>query len=132
MSVFRLVFILLLVIAGCSCKHEPQVTRCEVPTASVTFLSPAPGATCTQGEKIAIGATAVSTAPIHGYDLSIHGAADKTVYYFNHIHGHNDTLTIREAWTNILASATDLEAEITLYLNHEGNLHKAKTKFKTE
>ena len=101
-----------------------------IPTATITFSSPLAGSVFNNGDSINIKAVAVSTDVLHGYDVAIHKAGDTTSYFFVHIHDHNATLAIDQKWKNTFTTANDMEAEVTLYLDHDGHTKKGKVAFK--
>jgi hypothetical protein len=117
-------------------KHngDEELTPEHVPLASILFSSPTAGATFANGDSVTIKATAASTENIHGYDLVIRRADDTTVrYYVNHIHDHNDTLNINEKWKiTVPSTPVNLEAEITLVLDHDGHTKKGKAAFRVQ
>lgn len=119
------------VFVSCSSKAEDEFET--IPAATIRFSSPTLGAIYTNGDSVTISAVAISTANVHGYDLAIQRAGDATAsLYFTHIHSHNDTLHIHEKWKAEVATPTDLEVEITLYLDHAGHTKKGKQGFRVQ
>jgi hypothetical protein len=129
-----LIVLLLGILFSCTKRNGEEEGKLEkVPVATITFFSPAAGAVFTNGDSVNVRATAVSTAEIHGYDLSIRKAADPSgSYYFTHIHDHNDTVQINEKWKSLVIAPADLQAEITIYLDHEGHTKKERVVFRIE
>jgi hypothetical protein len=62
----------------------------------------------------------------------IRNANVATVYYSTKVHDHNDTLTINEKWKSTLESAADLEVQVMLHLDHDGNTATKKVSFKVQ
>lgn len=126
---------LVIIAAGCR-KHQMNKEGIppEIPVATISFSSPTPGMIFKNGDTVHIKAIAISTANYHGYDIVIHNAGERSgSYYFNHIHDHNDTLHISEKWKiQVPSTPTDLEAELSLVLDHEGHTKKGKVSFRVE
>ena len=119
-------FLLVVSIFFLSCaKHKGDIEE-DIPAASVNFLSPAQNAVY-KGDSVTIQAVGISTEPIHGYDITIKKQNDTSVYFFKYVHEHNDTVYISEKWKSELH--TNLEASITLYLDHEGHTSTKKVGF---
>lgn len=108
-------------------KHNNDVED-VTPQATIVFSSPAQGAVYNPGDSVLIQGTAVSTATVHGYDLIIRNAPDTAKLYFAHFHEHNATLLINTKWkANV--SSTALQAEVILYLDHDGHTASRKVGF---
>jgi hypothetical protein len=107
-------------------KHEP------IPVATITISSPSAGAVYTNGSEVTVKARAISTADIHGFDLAIRKAGDTANIYFVHIHDHNDTININEKWTSQLPAPSNMEVEITAYLDHQLHTKKEKVSFRVQ
>jgi len=110
-------------------KHRGDYEE-TLPSASITFASPTEGYIYNHGDSVIIQATAISTETIHGCDLIIKNAVDTTVYFKTHVHDHNTNLIVRQAWKSTVSESTNLEAVITLVLDHEGHTLTKKTGFK--
>ncbi|RYY99702.1 MAG: hypothetical protein EOO11_04030 [Chitinophagaceae bacterium] len=118
---------ILLCLAACS-KHagDTEPDPHSVPAATLTLSSPVAGAHYNYGDTVWFRGTAVSTATIHGYDLSVRRANDSASLYYQHYHNHNDTIQINQYWVNDRTVAGDLEAGILLTLDHEGHVLERK------
>lgn len=124
-------FFSFLIIAFCciSCvKHNGDIEE-HIPVSTITFGAPTEGAIQSSKDSVRILATAVSSATIHGYDITIKKPNDTTVYWFKTVHDHNDTITIDQKWKGDFAAPTDLEASITLHLDHEGHTNTKAVRF---
>ena len=118
-----------------SCMHskEQLLEEEKIPEAIITFISPANGSVLSLNDSVSIQAQAISTAPLHGYDLVIRKANDTTTYLFAHFHEHEgDTLDIDKKWKGNLHDAANLEAMITVYLDHELHTKSQKVAFRLE
>jgi hypothetical protein len=126
----KLFAIMILVAAGLmvSCAKHKNDIEDPTPKATIEFLSPGLGELYNKTDNITIRATAISTATIHGYDLIVRRAEDTAKIYFKHIHDHNDTLQISQDW-NATASG-ELQAEILLYVDHDGHTASRKAFFR--
>ncbi|MDB5208278.1 MAG: hypothetical protein JWR72_3353 [Flavisolibacter sp.] len=114
-----------------SCTKHANDLEETMPRATIQILSPLAGAVYNSGDSVNIKAVAISTASIHGYDLIIRRANDTAQLYFNHVHEHNDTLQIDTRWKAAISNVS-LEAEIVLYLDHDGHTGMKKTNFKVK
>jgi len=114
-----------------SCTKHKGDFKENVPVASMTVMSPSTGAIVNLNEVVEINAQAISTATIHGYDISITSPGDTTNYFSKHVHDHNDTLNIHETWTNTLVSK-NLLLNITLTLDHDGHTFTRKVEFRAK
>ncbi len=112
-------------------KHKGDFEE-NIPSAVISISSPVANAIYHKEDSIHIDAVAISSATIHGYDISIKKANDTTTLFFNHIHDHNDTLLISQRWRNTIIDAADFEARITLYLDHDGHTSTKRVKFKVQ
>ena len=83
-----------------SCTKHKDDVRENIPLHSINFISPTLTSTYRNGDSIAIQATAISTATIHGYDIIVRKLNDTTRLYFKNVHDHNDTLSINQKWKN--------------------------------
>lgn len=103
-------------------KHAYDVEAAATTNgATIVFSAPTANAVYQTGDSISIQAIAIAPQTIHGYDVSIKQANDTTVYFFQHVHDHNDTLLINHKWKSNLPGAMALEAKIVLTLDHDGH-----------
>lgn len=128
-----LVASLLSLIALTACtKHKGDTAAGAIPVATLVFSSPTAGGSYTLGDSVLISGSAISTGLMHGYDIAVHKAGDTaTKYFFVHIHDHNDTLLISQKWKNTVPNGANLEAEVTLYLDHDGHTKSGKVGFRS-
>ena len=117
----------LFVFSGCN-KHKNDILE-ENPAAIITFSSPTAGASYHSNDSIAIKGRAIAANTMHGYDLIIKKVSNTTVYYTKHIHDHNDTLVIDQKWKSLQKTATNLEAHVIVYLDHDGHTASKKVGF---
>jgi hypothetical protein len=124
------IFFMFLVLSACS-KHRGDIEE-TIPSATISLTSPVNDAVYSKTDSILIQGTAVSTAPVHGYDITIKGIGDTTTYFFKHVHEHNDTLSIYQKWKGALEVPVSLEAQLTLYLDHDGHTETKKLAFSVQ
>jgi hypothetical protein len=118
------------VFLSCS-KHKGDIEE-NIPVATINFASPTASSVYQKGDSVLIKATAISTATVHGYDIVIRKTNDTTKVFFEHVHDHNDTLIIDKKWKSNLPSATNMEAQVILYLDHEGHTGSKKVSFRIQ
>ena len=118
------------IVAGCV-KHS-QEEEAPVLTASIAFLKPTSGDIFHKGDSINIQAFVTAAQELHGFDLLIRKAGDASSYFFTHIHDHGDTIRVNQSWLDTLSSPANLEAELTIYLDHELHTQKATIGFKSQ
>lgn len=123
--IYTIATLLLFVFTACS-RHRGDLA---LPGAVINFSDPLPGSSYNAGDSISIKGVAVSAVVMHGYDVAIKKANDTTTYFFTHVHDHNDTLLINQKWKNRLTGASSLEAQVTVYLDHEGHTATKKVAF---
>ena len=115
-----------------SCKKHTAEEKHHIPVATIIIHSPVAGAVYHLGDSVSVQALAVSSDNLHGYDVFITKANDTTTYFFQHIHEHNDSATIDVKWKAAIASPAELEAHVTVYLDHALNTEKKKVGFKVQ
>lgn len=122
--------VLVLVLISCA-KHKDDIEE-HIPAHTINFSSPASSTAYQLGDSVAIQATAISSEAIHGYDLIIRKSNDTTKIFFQHVHDHNDTLLVNKKWKNSVAGPATMEAQIILYLDHDGHTGSKKAAFKVQ
>jgi hypothetical protein len=113
---------------ACS-KHHGDLEE-NLPVAVISFFSPTQGAIFKNGDSVHIKAQAYSTQTIHGYDIVIRELGDTAKIYFRNVHDHKDTLMIDQKWASATGGRLNLEAEIKLYLDHDGHTKKSSVAFR--
>jgi hypothetical protein len=103
-----------------------------MPVYTINFSSPTAASVYRNGDSVLIQAVGISTKTVHGYDVIIKKPNDTTKIFFKHVHDHNDTLLINQKWKNTLTAPTNLEAQVILYLDHDGHTGSKKAGFKVE
>jgi len=113
-------------------KHDGDVEE-PIPTATLTFSNPTAGAAYHTGDSVLIQGLAAASAEMHGYEVSVKNAADTSVVYFSQeVHEHSDTLLINQGWKDTLTTATNLQVEVTLILDHDGHTSTKSVGIKSE
>jgi hypothetical protein len=126
MKPFRAALALCLLLSACEYKKAELIEEI-VPEPVITISDPAPGGIYAAGDSLVVKATAISAAILHGFDLAFYRAGSTTPLSFTHIHDHNDTIRIDQKWKPEATGA--LEAEISVYIDHDGHSRKARVAF---
>ena len=119
---------ILSVILFTACTKHSEDVEDRSPKADIQFESPTTGAFYNSGDSVLIKGTASYTSTIHGYDLIIRKASDTATLFFAHVHDHKADLQINTKWKADV-SRTNLQAEVVLYLDHEGHTDSRKVGF---
>lgn len=125
-----LVILSSLMVASCT-KHRDDVPQ-NIPDYTINFSSPTISSIYQNGDSVTIQAVGISSETVHGYDIIIKKPNDTTKIFFQHVHDHNDTLYINQKWKNTFTVATNLEAQVILYLDHDGHTGTKKAGFRVE
>lgn len=89
---------------------------------SISVTSPTDMQTFTNGSTVNIKATISNSTEMHGYDLKITNKSNNNQEVFKkEAHEHATSYTIDESWLNNVTMHSDMELEITVYVDHEGN-----------
>jgi hypothetical protein len=129
---FKYLIAIFLPLIFIACEKHTMDKEPALEGAAITISEPTAGATYQLGDSISIRAKAIYKQNIHGYDLAIRKTNDTTVYYFIHVHDHNDTLLVDQKWKNTLSGPLNMEAELTFYLDHDGTTGIRKATFNIE
>jgi hypothetical protein len=122
--------LLSLLVLQCRKKDTEAAPVKKPPVASIKIDSPAAGAQYMQGDSILISGTAISTDLMHGCDIAIRRASDTVNnLYFIHLHAHDDTVLFQWKWKADVPAPADLEAEVTMLLDHDGLRKSGKAAF---
>jgi hypothetical protein len=132
-NVFSITFFLtVLTLIFFSCTKHKDDTEEHIPAYTINFSSPVSSTPYQFGDSVAIQGTVISTETIHGYDLIIKKANDTSKVFFLHVHDHNDTILLNKKWKNIITGPANMEAQIILYLDHDGHTGTKKATFKVQ
>src|SRR5688572_24358752 len=127
---FNLTLLFTLLVIGFSACEKHRFDKIPVTEPYILYFdSPLKDATFSTGDSIKISGMAIYKQSIHGYDIKLREVNDTSLLYFTHIHDHNDTLHINHTWKNNLTGSRNIEAEIIIYLDHDGNIGSKKTSF---
>lgn len=106
-----------------SCKKKddnPSPTPTD--NFSISITSPTDMQTFTNGSTVNIKATVSNSTEMHGYDVKITNKSKNNEEVFKkEVHEHGASYTIDESWVNNVTMHSDMELEITVYVDHEGN-----------
>lgn len=129
-SIASILSVFTLVLISCT-KHKDDIEE-HIPPHTINFSSPAGSIPYQFGDSVSIQAMAISSETIHGYDLVICKSDDTTKIFFQHVHDHNDTLVVNKKWKNSIMGPANMEAQIILYLDHDGHTGSKKATFKVQ
>jgi hypothetical protein len=112
-----------------SCSSDSKDETLLLPEANIEMSSPLENAVVKFGDTLIIRGTATSTHELHGYEIGIRkpGASD---LFFQHYHGHSNTINIEEKWKNTLKETADMEVLISVVLDHEQHKQTKTIRFK--
>lgn len=89
---------------------------------SISITSPTAMQTFTNGSTVNVKATVSNDTEMHGYDIKIINTSNNDEEVFKkEVHEHGSSYTIDESWVNNVTMHSDMELEITVYVDHEGN-----------
>lgn len=109
-------------------KKDDQ--SCTYPAVELTITSPVSSDVYHNGDTINITGTASYYQEMHGYELYILNKTTGDTVHHAHAHEHGASLTITSSWvvSNITAHS-DMELNVDLILDHEGNTQSEKVAF---
>ena len=125
-------FLILFAIATVSCKEdddnvEPQTPATEA--AKITFTSPKAHAAFNGAQVVNIAGKIEAPKQIHGYKIIIRNKTANTETVIKDDHAHGTAVNFAADWTNNVAGHCDMEAELVVTLDHDGNTHSQKVAF---
>ncbi len=97
--------------------------------AELTIASPTDNTKYNHGDTININVVAVGELTLHGWKITIRNTDDNSVLYTKDTHEHAKTLNISEKWVNDVHHHSDLELEVEVGLDHDGNNATKKVRF---
>jgi hypothetical protein len=105
-----------------SCKDEEHTeTGHHMNSATITISSPTTNDQFHHNDTVQVVATAMAVEDLHGYEVRIRRMPDSLVVFSTDSHTHGTTVQIRETWVCTISDSTDMEVEIAVVLDHEGN-----------
>lgn len=123
------IFLIGAVLIGMSCsKHGSDQDTGET-TATIQFISPAPSAVFHNSDSVIIDAQIQGSAVLHGYEVWLRRVGDTTSYLHALVHDHSQNIHARHAWKDTLSTIANMEATITVILDHDGHTKTQSTVF---
>lgn len=117
-------------IAACNKQHTEDHHKNE---ARFTVASPTQGGTYSLNDSVLIQCTIAATEGLHGYSVGVRSAADtNTVFYFEHIHQHSDSVNIRMKWKGNLSQPSNLELLLEALLDDNGTMARKRVGFRQQ
>lgn len=81
------------------------------------------------GDTLFIRGTATCAQELHGYEIGIRKPGASNLY-FQHYHGHGNTITMEESWKNTINETSDMEVVVSVILDHEQHKQDKIIRFK--
>jgi hypothetical protein len=101
-------------------------------TAQVTIHNPMENDVVAPGATLEIHATVVGQDALHGYELFLRNKATGVNLLALNEHAHGSTIDIHEEWVNTVDETSELELELIVTLDHEGNTTSKKVTFQAQ
>ncbi len=117
-------------VAEMSCKKKEEHTEPHVNTATITIASPIAGSAYAFGDTVHIRSTVTAQQEMHGYEVYIRKQIDSLVVFSRQLHLDGTSYDIREEFVNNVSVPLDMELEIVVILDHEGNKTSRKVAFR--
>lgn len=121
----KLIFFSLFLVIISSCKKEAS-TKQDI---SIDIISPLPNQVFKFGDTVKVIANVNSTEELHGYSLIIKKLGGGQVKN-NYDHEHGTSLTINKFWVSNITTTTEMIADITVELDHDGSTTTKSVLFK--
>ncbi len=119
--------ILTALVISCKKNKDEDINDGD-PEVNISVLSPMPGDTVQQGEKVSINGTIHASQKVHGYRITLVDDSTKA-YYLNEIyHEHAPSYNFSENWTNNVDDTAYVTATIDVEIDHDGNMKSEKIK----
>ena len=123
---FTFLFAGSVVLASCSNdSDDPKPQH----TATITFTSPAEHATINGGDTAIIAGTITSNEQIHGYKIYVRNTTTGADTLLVDDHAHATQVPFSGVWINDVTAHSEIEAEVVVTLDHDGNTASKKLHF---
>ena len=122
----------LLVTFAMGCKDDDDHHHDHGNKATITLASPTEGQEFASGDTVRITGNIVTEQTMHGYGLYIRAKNQTDTLYKISGHEHGTTAAINQKWVPNLSGHTELELEVKVTLDHEGNTASKKVTFHAE
>ncbi len=90
-------------------------------TATINLTSPSVSAMYNNADTVFINATVTRATDMHGYDYTLKKVSDQSLVHSGASASHAKNYTVSDFWVNNVASHTDMEFTLTIYLTHDHN-----------
>ncbi len=112
----KLAYIALVGLLVVSChKHEEDVT------ATINLMEPMENDTIAQGEELHMHGTITGSDELHGYRLTLLNSDNETLLFDANTSTHETSYAFDEHWVNVVTDTTNLEVQVEVELDHDGN-----------
>lgn len=127
-SLFHFRAFLFCVFILCSCSRDEQ-DSVTLPKANIDIISPVENSVVRLGDTLFISGTATCPHELHGYEIGIRKPGASNLF-FQHYHGHGNTITMEEGWKNTINETSDMEVVVSVILDHEQHKQDKIIRFK--
>ena len=112
----KIAYIALVGLLAVSChKHEEDVT------ATINLMEPMENDTIALGEELHMHGTITGSDELHGYRLTLLNTENQTVLFNANTTTHEISYAFDEHWVNAVTDTTNLEVQVEVELDHDGN-----------
>ncbi len=112
----KIAYIALVGLLAVSChKHEEDVT------ATINLMEPMENDTIVLGEELHMHGTITGSDELHGYRLTLLNSDNETLLFDANTSTHETSYAFDEHWVNMVTDTTNLEVQVEVELDHEGN-----------
>lgn len=119
--------IITLVIVTSSCKKEEDVHANY--SATITITSPEADQKFDHHSNVTISGKIESDDELHGYKLVIRQLSDGAEKFSKEYHVHGKKIEFNEVWMNMIEIHQDMELEVIVVIDHDGNTISKKVVF---
>jgi hypothetical protein len=123
-------FIIVFSFLTVACKDDHDHDDDPQPaSANITFTSPAMYSAFNGGQTVTVAGKIEASHEIHGYKIIIRNKTTNTETVIKDADEHAKTVDFSADWTNNVTTHSDMEAEVVVTLDHNGNTTSQKVSF---
>ena len=125
-------FLILFTFLTVSCKDDDEKVEPQpenTPAATITFTSTSMHSSFNGSQVVNVAGKIEAQKQIHGYKIIIRNKTANTETILKEDHAHGTAVNFTTDWTSNVTSHSDMEAEVIVTLDHEGNTLSQKVSF---
>jgi hypothetical protein len=103
-------------------KHEEDVT------ATINLIDPVENDTIAFGQELHMHGTVIGSDELHGYSLTLTNLDNQTILFNASATTHEKSYAFDEHWVNTVTDTANMEVQVEVELDHEGNKTSKKVK----